>query len=285
MRNIFLFIRRYFNFLFFVVMQIVALYILFHFNEFHEAAFMGVASEVTGKISEKYSNVEYYFHLKKTNEDLVKENESLRNQLRENFYKPDTSNQLIRDSIPFDSLGHHRIYAYRPAKVVSSIESLPNNYFMINRGENQGVHKDMVVISPTGVFGTIIHTSGNFATVMSLLHRQSRFSAKLKKSGETSIVLWDGESTQYLTMSNIPRSVQIARGDSVVTSQFSAYRLPQGILIGTVSEIVESKGSNFYTLRLKPATDFNKVEYATVIEAMQADEQKKLLEETLKKNQ
>lgn len=285
MRNIFLFIRRYFNFLFFVVMQIVALYILFHFNEFHEAAFMGVASEVTGRVSEKYNNVEYYFHLKKANENLVKENDSLRSQLRQNFYKPDTSKQVIVDTIPFDTLGHKRIYAYRPAKVVSRFVNLPNNFFMLNRGENQGVRKDMGVISPTGVFGTIIHTSGNFSTVMSLLHRQSRLSAKLKKTGETGTVLWDGENTQFITMINVPKSVPVVKGDSIVTSQYASYRFPQGILIGTVNEVVDNKGSNFYTLRLRPATNFNNVEFATVIENLQADEQLKLEEETLKKNQ
>ena len=58
MRNIFLFIRRYFNFLFFLVLQIIALSFLFRYNKFHEAAFMGIANEVTGRISDKYSNVE-----------------------------------------------------------------------------------------------------------------------------------------------------------------------------------------------------------------------------------
>ncbi len=32
---------------------------------------MGVANELTGRINTRYSNVEYYFHLKKTNESLA----------------------------------------------------------------------------------------------------------------------------------------------------------------------------------------------------------------------
>ena len=99
MRNIFLFIRKYFNFLFFVVLQVVALSFLLRYNKFHEAAFMGVANEFTGRISEKYSNVEYYFHLKKTNEALVKENERLNNMLRSNFAPVDTSSQLVIDTL------------------------------------------------------------------------------------------------------------------------------------------------------------------------------------------
>ena len=74
MRNIFLFIRRYLNFLFFLVLQIIALSMLFRYNKFHEAAFMGVAKEMTGGIYDKANNVEYYFHLKSTNDSLAKEN-------------------------------------------------------------------------------------------------------------------------------------------------------------------------------------------------------------------
>lgn len=280
MRNIFLFIRRYFNFLFFMVMQLVALYILFHYNRFHEAAFMGVASEVTGRINEKYNNVEYYFKLKKANEALVKENQELRNRLRENFESADTSQLVQVDSFRYDTLGQLRKYAYRPAKVVNNSVNFTNNTFSIHRGENQGVRKDMGVISPSGVAGSVIFTSDNFAIVMSLLNSQSRLSAKLKKSGETGQVLWDGKDASYLTMINLPKSMAVNKGDTIVTSQYSS-RFPQGIMVGIVAEIVDDKSSNFYTLKLKTATDFYNLEHVTVIENLQKDELKKL-EENIK---
>lgn len=283
MRNIFLFIRRYFNFLFFVFAQVVALMFLFRYNKFHEAAFMRVANEGTGWFSTRYDKVQYYFNLKKTNEDLVKENEQLRNQLRQNFSSIDTSAVVVKDSIPFDSLGHYRIYAWRSAKVVNNSVGLQNNYITIQRGEKQGVRKDMGVISATGIVGTVVNTSDNYAVVMSLLHRQNRVSAKMKKTGEVGAVQWDGESPLYITMTNVPKSVPLAKGDTVVTSQYS-YLFPPGIMVGTIAEIKDDKASNFYTLRLKPATDFFKLEYVTVVENLYKDEQKKL-EEATKKNQ
>lgn len=283
MRNIFLFIRRYFNFLFFVVMQIVALYILFHYNTFHEAAFMGVANEVTGNINQRYNNIETYFSLKKTNEALAKENEELRNKLRNNFEPTDTSSKVVTDTVAYDTTGRFRKYLFRSAKVVNNSVGFPNNYLTIHRGENQGVKKDMGVISPTGIAGTVIYTSENFAVVMSLLHSQSRISAKVKKSGETGQVLWDGKDPSYVTLINLPKSVPIVKGDTIVTSQYSS-RFPQGIMVGTVDEIVNDQSSNFYTLRLKTATNFYSVEYVSVIENLQKEEQKKL-EEATKKDQ
>lgn len=284
MRNIFLFIRRYFNFVFFVVLQIAALYILFHYNKFHEAVFSGVANELTGNISGKYNNITYYFHLKKTNDQLAKENEELRNKLLSNFEKPDTIQKLVQDTVPYDTLGHYRKYVWRSAKVVSNLESLQNNTLTIARGENQGVRKDMGVISPGGVVGVVINTSANYAVIMSLLHKQSKVSASLKKTGETGTVLWDGVNPQYITLKNIPKSAQVAKGDSVVTSPYASYRFPQGIMIGTVTDIIDDKTSSFYTLRLRPATNFFNVEFVTVIENLQKDEQLKL-EETTRKSQ
>ncbi|HVK48990.1 MAG TPA: rod shape-determining protein MreC [Pseudobacter sp.] len=283
MRNIFVFIRKFFNFFLFLVMQIVALYMLFHYNDFHEAAFMGVANDITGKISKRYNNVEYYFHLKKTNESLARENERLRNLLREDFEVADTSLKQITDSIPYDTTGVRRKYLYRNAKVVGRFLQFPNNYFTIHRGTDQGVRKDMGVISPDGVMGVVVNAGNNYSVVMSLLHIQSSISARVKKSGETGQVYWDGKSPTTIFIKNLPKSVPIAKGDSVVTSQYGTF-FPQGILIGTVTEIVDDKSSNFYTLKLKPATNFGSVEHALVIENLQADEQKKL-EEAVKKTQ
>lgn len=283
MRNIFLFIRRYVNFLFFVVLQIVALSFLFRYNRFHEAAFMGVANEITGRVGGQYNNIEYYFHLKKTNEALVNENGELRNQLKINFQTADTTQRLVTDTIPYDTLGRTRKYIWRPAKVVNNTITLQNNYLTIERGLAQGVKKDMGVIGPTGIVGTVVDVSDNYAVVMSLLHRQSRVSAKMKKSGERGIIQWDGENPFFVTMTNVPKDQEVKKGDTVLTSQYS-YLFPQGIMVGTVSSIIEDKTSSFYTLRIKPSTNFYNIEYVTVVENTMKDEQQKL-EEASRKNQ
>lgn len=283
MRNIFVFIRRYFNFLFFLVLQIIALSFLFRYNKFHEAAFMGIANELTGMVSMKYSNVEYYFHLKKTNELLAAQNEELLNKQASNFQPADSLTQIISDTIFLDTLGINRRYVWRSARVVNNSVSLQNNYITIHRGENQGVKKDMGVISANGLVGMVVNTSENFSVVMSMLNRQSSVSAKLKKTGEIGKVQWDGKSPEELTMVNIPKSAAVVKGDSVVTSGYSL-SFPPGILIGTVMEVVEDKTSNFYSLLVRPSTNFYSIDYVTVVDNLQKEEQKKL-EEAARKNQ
>jgi rod shape-determining protein MreC len=280
-RNIFLFIRRYFNFLFFLVLQIIALSFLFRYNKFHEAAFMGIANELTGRVSSRYSNVQYYFHLKKTNEALAAQNEQLLNQMKSNFQPADTAVQVVVDTTYVDTSGIQRRYVWRAARVVNNSVSLHNNYITIHRGEDQGVRKDMGVISPEGIVGMVVNTSENYAVVMTMLNRQSSVSAKLKKGGEIGKVQWDGRSPDNVTMMNIPKSAEVAKGDSVVTSGYSL-SFPPGILIGTVTNVVEDKTSNFVTLQIKPSTNFYNVEYVMVVDNLQKEEQKKLEEATRK---
>lgn len=271
MRNVFLFIRRYFTFLIFLVLQILSLTFLFRYNKFHEAAFMGVAGEITGRVNERYNNVEYYFKLRKTNEALVQENNSLRLLLKETYEWPDSSNAIRVDSIRVDSLLRFQRFRYLPAKVVGSFVSTQTNYLTIHRGRLQGIQKDMGVISPNGIVGRVVDVSNNYATVMSALSRQFKVKAKLKKTGENGTIEWDGVSASYLLMRDIPNSAKLSKGDTVLTSELSSI-YPANILVGTVEEVYKEQSSNFFTIRLKTATNFYNVQYVNVIEDLQKEE-------------
>jgi len=80
MRNIFLFIARFSNLLFFLVLQVLALSMLFRYNKFHQAAYMNAANEVTGKFFLRYNNIETYFSLRNENDQLRTQNADLLNR-------------------------------------------------------------------------------------------------------------------------------------------------------------------------------------------------------------
>ena len=284
MRNVFLFIRRHFNFLFFLVLQIISLSFLFRYNKLHEAVFMNASTEITGRINEKYNTIEYYFQLKKTNESLVKENLRLHQLLKDNFEAPDSAKRLIHDLVRIDSGKALLKYNILEAKVVSSTSSSQTNYLTIHRGFAQQVRPNMGVIGPQGIVGTVLNVSENFATVMSLLHRQFRVVVKLKNGGERGAIEWDGLSPLFVTLKDIPKSAKVAVGDTILTSQTSSL-FPANIMVGTVYEIVAGNTSNFYTLKVRPATNFFNIEYVYVIDNLQYDEQKRIEDSTRKKVQ
>jgi rod shape-determining protein MreC len=183
MRNVFLFIRRYFVFLLFLVLQGFALWILFKYNRFHRAVFLGKATELTGSINAQVDKVDDYFHLREENKRVHRMNDSLLNLLQINYNIPDTGQRLIIDSIRIDSISQYRRYLFRDAKVVYNSVNNENNYLQLNRGANHGIKDNMSVInSDGGVVGVIINVSPNFSQVLSLLHTKSRVPAVLKKN-------------------------------------------------------------------------------------------------------
>ncbi len=284
MRNVFLFIRRYFNFLFFLVLQIVSLSFLFRYNKFHEAAFMGVAGEMTGRLNEKFNNVGYYFKLKMTNEELVRENKRLNQLLRENLEGPDSNRKLVSDTTYTDSLKKILKYVYLEAKVVGNSVNSQANFLTIHRGAAESVKPNMGVVSSQGIVGTVVNVSENYAVVMSLLHRQYKVVVKLKNGGDRGTVEWDGLSPFFITLKDIPKSARVNIGDTIVTSQTSSL-FPPNIMVGTVHEIIDDKSSNFYSLRLRTATNFFNLEYVYVIQNTQYEEQKRIEDSTRKKFQ
>ncbi|MCW3118783.1 MAG: mreC [Chitinophagaceae bacterium] len=284
MRNVFLFIRRYFTFLFFLVLQGVALWFLFNYNNFHRAVGLGIANEITGWTNTKYGNVDQYFHLKEENARVHRMNDSLLNLLRSNYNVPDTSFRQVIDTTEYDTLPGFRRYLYRVARVVNNSINSDRNYIQINRGANQGIKDNMSVISSDGnAVGVVVNVSPNFSQVMSLLHVQNTVNASLRRSGEFGKIEWDGKDPRYLTLRNLPKSIEVKKGDTVLTSIYS-YNFPPGYMIGTVVDVIADNSTTFYVLKIKTSANFYNLQEVFVVENLQREEQIKLAADTKKKN-
>lgn len=284
MRNILLFIQRYFVLLCFLVLQAIALYMLFQYNRYHKAAFSGIAHEVTGRINKQVDKVDDYFHLREENRRVHQMNDSLINLLGSNLAATDTSVKLVSDSLRVnDSTKSVRRYYWRPAKVVYGTTGFEKNYIQLNIGSNQGIADNMAVLSSNGTLvGLVVNTSPNFSQVMTLLHTQSQVQASLKNSNVFGKLEWDAKDPRFVYLGGISRDVEVKKGDSVLTSIYS-YNYPPGFLIGTIASISTDKASGFYLLKVKTATNFSALQQVFVVENLQRDEQLKLDEETKKK--
>jgi rod shape-determining protein MreC len=284
-RNVFLFIRKYSNFLFFLLLQIISLSFLFRYNKYHEAAFMNVAGEFTGSINQRFSKVESYFRLRTINEQLAAENLRLNQMLKENYEGAGHLEKIITDTIQTDSARELKKYIWMGAKVVGSTINTQVNFLTIHRGALQGVRPNMGVAGPQGIVGQVLNVSDNYATVWTLLNRQFKVVVKLKNGGERGTLEWDGVSPTYVTLKDIPKSARLKKGDSVVTSPTSSMFSGALLMVGTIDEIIDDKSSNFYMLKVKPSTNFFSIEYVYVIENAQLSEQNHLEDTTRKKFQ
>ena len=278
MRNIFLFIRRYFNFIIFLFLQASCIYFIVHYSNFHHAAFGTVANRLTGKVNTQYSKVEQYFQLKRTNDSLVKANEILYNKLKMDYALPDTVTKKVVDSIRIDSVLKFRKYTYLHARVVSNSVSAQNNYIVLSGAAEHKLKEGMGIVDPNNaVVGIITEVNGDYAVVMSLLHRDSHISGKLLKGGETGTLNWDGKEPNIISISNIPKSAKVAKGDTVITSGFST-TFPKGMIIGTVEAVYAETSTSNYKVKFRTAANFYNLQYVYAIENAEQEPVNKILD-------
>jgi rod shape-determining protein MreC len=283
MLNILAFLRRYFTFITFVVLQFVSLWMLFNYNRFHRAAFLGVASEMTGRINTEVDKLDDYFHQGAEARRVHRMNDSLINLLPVNFEVPDTAQKSVTDSLRFDSTLAIRRYIWRDAKVVYNTINSEQNYLQLNRGSKYGIRDDMAVLNSDGaVVGVVVNVSPNFSQVMSLLHVQSSVSAAHRRTGTLGKIEWDAKDPRFVLLKGIPRSVEVKAGDSVVTSRYS-YNFPPNYLIGTVSGISNDPATGYYSLKVRTAANFSTIQQVFVVENLLREEQLKLAADTDKK--
>ncbi|MGN6164920.1 MAG: rod shape-determining protein MreC [Flavisolibacter sp.] len=283
MRNIFLFIRRYFTFLAFLILQGIALWMLFNYNRFHRTIGLGIANQFTGTINTQVDRLDDYFHQGEENKRVHRMNDSLMNLLRSNFYYPDSTKKAVTDTVTIDSTKGVRRYYWLDAKVVYNTVNFDKNYLQLDRGAKYGIKDNMAVLSSDGaVVGVVVNVSPNFSQVMSLLHVQSSVSASLKKTGESGRIKWDGKDPKTVIFEGIPKNVQVKVGDTVVTSKYS-YNFPPEKIIGTVSAIGVDPATGLFLLKIRPAVNFNNVQQVFVVENLQREEQVELEKDTEKK--
>jgi rod shape-determining protein MreC len=199
-------------------------------------------------------NIYAYFSLKETNQLLAKENLLLRQQLPTSFNVSDTNIFYQKDSI----------FRYVYATVVKNSVNRQKNYLLINKGKKHGIDHDMGVITGTGVVGTVVEATENFAKVMSVLHIQNRINARIKKNRHLGNIEWNGKDYREGLITDVPSHVRLDKGDTIITSGNSLI-FPEGLVIGTVSEFQQTTTEKFNSATVRFSQDYNNMEHVYVI--------------------
>jgi rod shape-determining protein MreC len=256
MRNLVVFIWKHNFFVLFLLLEALCVYFLVQHNAYQKASFINSANKMAGSVYTANANIRSYLHLKEENEQLLAENASLRNVSLESYMKVPGGEFTVKDTI------YRQQYVYYSAKVVNNSTHLQNNYITLNKGSRHGIRPDMAVITGSGVVGVVTNVSPDFSSVMSVLHRSSSISARLKRDGSFGPLAWDGRDYRYAQLHDIPTHARMKPGDTVVTTAFSI-TFPEGIPVGTVESYEVQE--NFYLVKVKLTTDFKKLNYVYVV--------------------
>jgi rod shape-determining protein MreC len=147
------------------------------------------------------------------------------------------------------------------AEVIAAAASPEFRTVTIDKGEADGIARDMAVISPVGVVGRVALSSMRASKVQLLIDRNAAAGALVERTRAQGVVI--GLGTGLLQMQYVPGAAEIAVGDSVVTSGNDRI-YPKGFVIGTV-ESVERGPSAFHSIVVKPAVDFSRLEEVLIV--------------------
>ncbi|QCR23693.1 rod shape-determining protein MreC [Pontibacter sp. SGAir0037] len=277
MRNLFAFIYRFRAFLIFVILEALCVFLVVRFNTYQGAAFFNSANTYVGRVLEFQSGVTDYFRLTAVNGILAQENAALREELLQ--YKleaqADSTDQL--DTVmyaPTDTL-QNKPYILHSGRVIGNSIRRTNNYLTLSIGTKDGVQPGMGVISSKGVVGRIKTVSEHYSTVTSLLHSQLLISAKIKKDNTFGSIKWAGGDYRTALLDYIPLHVKPVVGDTILTSGYNTV-FPEGIMVGTISEIEQEPDKSFYTIHVTLSVDFAQLSYVYVVEDRYKEEREQL---------
>lgn len=272
MRNLLLFFIKYNAFFLFIILEIISFYMIVNNNEKQNQVYVSSANSVTGSFFERYDKVVGFWNLGDVNKELANDNKRLLEQLPNAYFDTEVDTIEVQDSF------FQQQYEYIPAKVVNNSINRYNNYLTLNRGRNQGITNNTGVITSNGIVGVVQKTSRNYAVVMSILHHNTRVSAKLKESEYFGSLVWKENDPQYMFLDAIPKHAAIELGDTIVTSGYSS-KFPEGIMIGVVEDAAMIKGSNFYEVKVKLSSYMSNLSHVFVVNNLLKEEKEALEEE------
>jgi rod shape-determining protein MreC len=277
--NLVRFLKRFHFFLLFLLLQGIAMALLVQSNHYQIGQFKRFYNEFSGSIFRSYDNLTGYVNLRRSNIELSRENARLRSQIAQSYQIFDRKIFTVNDTT------YRLQYEYVHARIISNSTNRRNNYVMINKGSLHGIIEGMAVISPTGVVGIVKVVSNNFSSVMSLLHSDSRLSARIKRNNfSTGSISWNGRTPGVSQMTEVPPHIDVQIGDTVVTSGFSL-DFPEGILIGTVSRIHTRPTDNFHTLDITLSTNFHTINHVYIVRNLARGELQTLQQQHLNDEQ
>jgi len=207
-----------------------------------------------------------YINLIEVNE----ENKLLKQQL---LNMEEKLNQHIENSVQFFRLRSQLLFAQKKARneIFSEIigESADNTHQirLINRGSNQLLQRNYIVIRKEGLVGRIQSVSPYQSSVQLIIDHRSRVPALIQRNRVRGLIYGTHDGME---MRQINQHAKIKIGDRVISSGLGNL-YPKGILIGWVSGINREPHELFKTARLDSAVDFNQIEEVFAILPSKSD--------------
>ncbi|MDO4977571.1 MAG: rod shape-determining protein MreC [Eubacteriales bacterium] len=212
-----------------------------------------------------------YFESFEDMKTLREENEKLANRveelthMNENLSTDQEELESLRALLVLDE--EYKEYKKVGARVISNGRNNWYENFVINKGSQDGIKKNMNVLSGRGLVGIVTEVGANYAKVQSIIADGSNVSAMSVSTLDTCVVKGNAErihSDGNIDVAFISKDADMKSGDELVTSHISSKYLP-GLRIGNVNDITIDSSNLTKSAHVTPVVDFQHIKEVLVI--------------------
>jgi len=147
------------------------------------------------------------------------------------------------------------------AQVIGSSGSDLSRIIYIDKGEHDGLKRDMAVITANGIVGKVLLVYPSVAQVLLISDQSSGVGAILEKSRLQGVLR--GTPNGEVVLERVMSDETVPQGETVLTSGGDQI-FPKGLPVGTVTHVGNGKDL-FLNIKVKPAADLSKLEEVLVL--------------------
>jgi len=204
-------------------------------------------------------------HIIAENDELREENARLKQEINKIILTAKDMQELRE----LANIFNYNITDYDRRAVAANIISLDGtnwfNVFTIDKGTNQGVYRNTVVINGDGLIGTVMEASADSAKVISIIDTTNKVSFIVARDPDMVGIL-QGDGSGGLEGFMLDNQAGIIEGDDLLTSGIGMHPIyPRGIAIGKVTSVDYNMDTQLKTITIEPSVNFNHLRKVAVI--------------------
>ena len=206
------------------------------------------------------AKLENYEQMQRSNADIRKENERLKEQLGFSIYMESKN---------------------IPCQIISRDLDNLYSYLTINKGSVNGIKKNMPVVAfqngNQGLVGKIVEVGTFTSQIMPIYNLNCMVSSRIQNSREIGLVDGNGDPNEPLSMQYIRKRTldSLHYGDIIVTSGENDNYM-RDIPVGTISKITSIDYNSSLNIELTPIIDFSRLEVVFVVNMKELNDKKNL---------
>jgi rod shape-determining protein MreC len=215
-------------------------------------------STLTGGIRDFFASYIFLAGKERENRMLAEQVKRIE-QEKDLFLEAKLENDRLRDLLELKS---------RRSDYVTTAEVFardPTNWFQslwIDKGRDDGVSKDMIAVTATGVVGKVHRVLKDNANIILLTDINSSVAARIQSSRVEGILQGSGDDKCYLEY--VFQDSDVSVGDRIITSGLDGI-FPEGLRIGSITDVKKKSGDLFYVIEITTSQNLNSVEEVVIL--------------------